>query len=311
MSSRLAISERFDALPGAIRAGFWMILAAAMLASMIALIRHVFEAHGVHAFEIAFFRNLFGLLFMLPWLMHVGWAGLRTERLGLYTVRAVFGIMAMLTWFWAVSQMPIAEAVALSFTVPLFGTVLAVLVLGEVVRVRRWTATVVGFVGAMIILRPGLEAVSLPAVAALVSALCIAVVMTVVKMLSRTEPTNAMVIYMVIFLTPMSLVFAVPVWTTPSWEALAWMAAIGGLATLGHQCLTRAFKAADATVVLPFDFTRLIWAEMLGIWVFEEVSDTWTWVGAAVIAASVIYIGHREAKRGPSAARPPVAGGEP
>lgn len=309
MPFRQAVSERFDALPGAIRAGFWMILTAAMLAGMIALIRHVFEAHGVHAFEIAFFRNLFGLVFMLPWLMRVGWAGLRTEKLGLYTVRAVFGIMAMLSWFWAVSQMPIAEAVALSFTVPLFGTVLAVLVLGEVVRVRRWTATVLGFVGAMIILRPGVEAVGLPALAALASALFIAVAMTTVKMLSRTEPTNAMVIYMVIFLTPMSAVFAVPVWTTPSWAALGWMAGIGALATLGHQCMTRAFKAADATVVLPFDFTRLIWAEMLGIWVFGEVSDAWTWVGAAVIAGSVIYIGHREARQG-KAERPPVAGGE-
>lgn len=292
----------FAALPAAVRAAIWMTAAAAMFAGMIAMIRLIHEAHGIHAFEIAFFRNLFGLAFMLPWLMRVGLGGLRTDKLWLYTLRSVFGLLAMLTWFWAVSQMPIARAVALSFTTPLFGTVLAVLVLREVVRVRRWTATVVGFIGAMIILRPGLDAVSLPALVALGSALFIAMAMTLVKMLSRTEPINAIVTYMVIFLTPLSFLFALPVWTTPDWVALGWLVAVGGVATLAHQCVTRAFQAADATVVLPFDFTRLIWAEMLGIWVFGELSDTWTWVGAAVIAVAAIYITHRETVQG---RRPP------
>jgi len=304
MTARRSPAAAFAALPRPVRAGLWMTAAAMMLAGMIAIIRHVFESYGIHPFEIAFFRNLFGLAFMLPWLMRVGMGGLRTQRLGLYTLRAAFGLVAMMTWFWAVSQMPIAQAVALSFTAPLFGTVLAALVLRETVRLRRWTATAVGFMGALVILRPGIEGVTLPAAVVLASALTIAMAMTTVKALSRTEPASAIVIYMVIFLTPLSLMFALPVWTTPTWEALGWMVAMGGLATLGHQCLTRAFQTDDATVVLPFDYTRLIWAEMLGIWVFGEVSDLWTWVGGGIIAAAAIYIAHREAVTGRTAPPP-------
>ncbi len=280
-----------------------MTAASLCFAGMIGIIRHLNAVEALHAFEIAFFRNLFGLAFMLPWLAKTGLGALKTKRIGLYTVRGLLGILAMLCWFWAITVMPMAEAVALSFTTPIFATVLAAMVLHETVRARRWTATVVGFLGVVIILRPGFEDVTLAATAVLVSALAMAASVIAIKSLSKTEPTDAIVTYMVIYLTPMSLVAAIFVWTTPELHVWPWLIGLGGLATLGHQFLTRAFKVADASAVMPFDFLRLPFVAALAWVFFDETADLWTWAGAAVIFGASAYITYREA-RSPTAVRP-------
>lgn len=262
-------------------------------AIMIGIIRHV--SAEIHAFEIAFFRNLFGLLWMLPWFLKVGSDGLKTQRIGLYSLRAVAGVAAMLTWFTAVTIMPLTEAVALSFTTPFFATILAILFLGEIVRARRWSAIIVGFIGAMIILRPGIEAIRPEALLVLFSAFCVAAATLFVKMLSRTEHPNAIVAYMVIFLTPISLVPAIFVWRWPSWTMLGWMALLGLIATLSHLCYTRAFRAADTSAIMPFDFSRLLFSALIGFLFFQEIAGIWTWVGAAIIVSAAIYTARREA----------------
>lgn len=283
-----------------VKGALWMVFAAAAFAGMAGVVRHV-SGH-LHPFEIVFFRNFFGLVFMLPWLMRNGFGALKTRRLGLYTVRAILGVISMLAAFSAVAMMPIADAMALSFTAPLFGTVLAAVVLAEVVRLRRWAATGVGFLGAMLILRPGFGEIDPAAMLALVGAAAVAASGTVIKMLSRTEPTNAIVTYMVLFLTPMSLVPALFVWTAPDFKSLLWLAILGGLGTLAHIGLTRAFKAAEASVVLPFDFVRLPFAALIGYAAFDERPDLWTWTAAAVIAAATFYVARSEAKAAGAAA---------
>jgi drug/metabolite transporter (DMT)-like permease len=285
---------RPDAGRTPVTAAVWMITACAALASMAGMIRHV--SQEIHPFEVAFFRNFVGILVMTPWLARVGWAGLRTQRQGMFLLRGIFGISAMLAWFWALSVMPLAEATALSFTAPLFSSVLAVLILGEIVRARRWGAIAVGFIGALMILRPGVETISVASLAVLFSSLMMASSIIVIKSLSRTESPSAIVTYMVLYLTPLSLGPALFVWTTPSWNALFWMMAIGLLATGAHQCLTRAFAAAETSAVMAFDFTRLIFAATIGFVVFGEVPDLWTWLGAAIIVAASVYIAHREAR---------------
>ncbi len=142
----------------AARGGFlvglaWMIAACVGFALMLLLIRLAAKS-GIHPFEIAFFRNFCSLIVISPWLWHVGLLGLATKRYRLYALRSTTGVASMLSWFWAVSVMPMAEAVALSFTTPFFVTILAALVLGEIVRIRRWSAVFVGFVGAIVIVRP-------------------------------------------------------------------------------------------------------------------------------------------------------------
>lgn len=280
-------------LAAPVRGALWMTAASVAFAAMIGLLRVAMTS--LHPFEVAFFRNLFGMLAMAPWLAHVGFGAMRTRRLNLHILRAGVGLIAMLCWFMAVWLMPLAEAVALSFTAPLFATVGAALVLHEVVRGRRWTATVVGFIGVLVILRPGVEAVSPAALLVLASAATGAISALMVKSLAKTESPNAIVLYMTVFLTPISLVPALFVWQTPDWMTLAVLACIGVLGTIGHMCFARAMKAADASAVIPFDYVRLPLVAIVGYVAFGESLDGWAWVGAAIIIGATLYIARREA----------------
>lgn len=248
----------------------------------------------LHPFQIVFLRCLFSLAFMLPWVAHTGIEGLRTNRSKIYFTRSLTSLAAMMTWFTGLGLMSLGTAVTLGFTIPLFCTVGAALFLGETVRARRWSATLVGFAGVLIVIRPTPESVSPAALLVLVSAAFSAASTLQVKSLSRTEPTSAMVTYMALFMTPMSLVPALFVWQWPSWYMLGLMVAGGALATVGQLAITRSFHLAEASALMPLDYAKLPVAALLGWLYFGEVLDTWTWVGAAVIAASTLYITHRE-----------------
>ena len=280
--------------PNFVLAAALMIVASVFFAAMAGLIRYGSE--DLHPFQLAFLRSAFGLLFMLPWLMKSGLGILRTDRIGLISVRGLTAAAAMFAFFWALSQMPLAEAVALSFTAPFFVTILAVIFLHEVVRARRWTAVAVGFVGAMIILRPSGEAVAWPALAVLFSTLMMAGSIICIKLLSRTEPANAIYVWMVIYLAPITFVPALFVWQHPTWEQLGVAAGIGFAGTVGHLLVTRSFVLADTTALMPFDFARLIFSAIVGFVFFSQVPDVWTGVGAAIIAAAGIYVARREAR---------------
>ncbi len=288
------LASAFERLPDTVRGALWMLFACACFSGMNGVVRHL--AQDLPIFVVVFFRSLFGLLAMLPFLLRPGLASLRMTRPRLHVLRAVIGLVAMGCWFYALAHMPLAEATALSFTMPLFASIAAVLVLGEVMRVRRWTAIAVGFAGAMIILRPGFAAVTDATLLVLFSALLMAVSQTVVKILSRDEHANAIVFWLAFLMTPASLVPALFVWETPGAAHFAWLAALGVVATVGHQCMVRALASTDATAIYPFDFTRLIFAALIGLAAFGEVPDPWTLVGAAVIMASSIYVVRREAQ---------------
>jgi S-adenosylmethionine uptake transporter len=298
-----AAAER---LPASVKGALWMIAAAGFFAGLTGMIRYLSE--DLHPFEIAFFRNLFGLMIMVPWLMRVGVMRLRTKRLRLYTWRGLTGALAMLTWFYALSLMPLADAVALSFTSPLFATAGAALFLSERVGSRRWSATAVGFIGAMLILRPGPGTFEAGAMVVLVSAAAMAATALMVKDLSRTEPVDAVVVYTVVFMTPLTALPALFVWQTPDWEHLIWLVALGAVGTLGNIAAVRAFAVAEASALFPYDFVRLPFVALIGFLAFSEIPDRWTWIGAGVIALSSLYIAHREARLERKARR--AAGGE-
>jgi drug/metabolite transporter (DMT)-like permease len=305
-----AMSETAPATPAAASARpnrvlvgvAWMIGSGACFATMAGLIRYL--SADLHAFEIAFFRNVAGVLVMLPWLMRVGIGGLRTRRFGLYVARGATSILAMLSFFWALTAMPITEATALNFTMPIFATILAVIFLGEVVRARRWTAILVGFAGVMLILRPGLAVIGLPALMALFGALMVASSVIIIRRLSTTESPNAIVLYMGLFLIPLSLPPALFVWRDPTWLQLGLGGLIGVFGTAAHQCYTRAIYAAEASIVMPFDFARLLFVAIIGYLAFGQTSDMWTWIGAVVIVGAGVYIAQREARLGRAAAAP-------
>ncbi len=277
-----------------IRAAIYATVATLFFSGMSILIRHV--SSELHALEIVFFRNLLALCWMMPWLMKAGLSSMKTKRIGLYGIRACISVVGMSTGFWAVTLIPISEATALSFLSPIFATIGAALFLGEDVRLRRWSAVFIGFAGAMIVLRPGVEIIQFGSILALINCVAMAANKLVLKSLTRTEKAETIITYMVLLLTPLTLVPALFVWQWPSWEMLGWMVALAGCGTMGHWCMTKAFGYADLTVVMPFDFTRLPLSALLAFLLFAEIPTIWTWIGGAVIFASTFYIARREAK---------------
>jgi drug/metabolite transporter (DMT)-like permease len=282
-------------LPAPVRGALWMCAAATAFALMITLVRQLTE--GLHPLQVVFFRTAFGLLAMLPWLLRQGLGVLRTEKLRLHLLRALIGIFAMVGWFTTLSLMPLAEATALSFTAPIFTSLLAVLILGEVMRARRWSATVIGFLGALIIVRPGFAAIQPAALLAIATAAIWAGSTVLIKIMARTESPGAITTYMVLLTTPMTLLAALFVWRNPSLGQLGWAALLGAAGSTGHICMSRALATADATLVAPFDYLRLPIVALIAFLAFGEVPGLWVWIGGSVIAGSAIYLAHREAGR--------------
>ena len=298
MPSRLAATWAatwaavWSALPGTTRGILLMLVSTLGFSAMHALIRYV--SADLHPFEIAFFRNLFGVFVILPWFLRDGWAPLRTRHLKMHTLRAVLNVVAMLCYFMALSLSPIAQVTALGFSAPIFAAVLSVLVLREVVHLRRWTAIVVGFLGTLVIIRPGFETVDLGSWLTLLSAALWGLTLIVIRVLGRSESSITTTSYMVVLLSLMSLPPALLVWQTPSLVQLAWLVLIGVLGTLGQFAVAQSLKEAETAAVMPFDFFKLIWAALLGYLMFAEVPGPYVWLGGATIFAAATYIAYRE-----------------
>jgi len=275
-----------------------MVLAAFSYAMTGVMVRHLADDFSV--FEIAFFRCLIAVLMIAPLIMRSPVTSFRTTQLPMHGLRVVLTYAGIMCWFYGVSVIPLADYYALQFTLPLFSIAGAVLFLGERADARTWLAVAVGFLGALVILRPGVIAFSLGALAAVGAALLFAGVNTCVKVLSRKEPTNVIMLYANGLVIPLSLAPALFDWHTPGWADWPWLIGVGVFGTLGQYAITRAITVADARIVQPFDFTRLPFAAALGYLFFGEVSDFWTWVGAVIIFGAGTYALARE----PTASRP-------
>jgi drug/metabolite transporter (DMT)-like permease len=253
-------------------------------------------AQAMHPFEVAFFRCLFGLVFILPWIVRSGPLLLRSRNRGFFLLRAGIGLVSMATWFYGITVVPLATATAVNFTAPLFATLAAALVLHEDVRLRRWSAVVIGFVGVLVIMRPGSARLDANLFLLLLSAATAAMNNITVKFLARTEPPSRIVAFFMIYLTPLSLIPALFVWQWPAPSTFVALIGLGGVGTIAHLSVARALAAADASACAPFEFARLPFAAIIGFACFGEVTDLWTWVGAAIIAVSSIYVAYREAR---------------
>jgi len=285
---------RFHALPATVQGMCLMVFTTLCFTTMQTLVRVMGEA--LPPLEVAFFRNLFGLLALAPIFLRHGVAPLRTSRLPLHALRGVVQAAGMLAFFTGVTMIPLAEVTALSFSAPLFGSVLAVLLLGEVIRARRITALVAGFAGVLLVLRPGFEEMSAGAMLIVGSSLAWGMAITIIKAMARTESSVTQTVYMSLFLTPITLVPALFVWEWPEPEQYLWLAAIGVVGSIAHLAFAQAVKLADSTAVLPLDFLRLIWASAVGFLLFAEIPDIWSWLGGAVIFAAATYIAYRESR---------------
>ncbi|MGA9342248.1 MAG: DMT family transporter [Rhodanobacteraceae bacterium] len=270
-----------------------MVASAVSFGLMAIVIRYA--SATVHPFEIAFFRSVFGVLFALPLVLIHGTAILRTRRLGFYFLRCVIGMGSMLAAFWAMVHLPLAQAIALSYSTPMFVTIGAVLVLGEVVRMRRWSAVVIGFIGVLVIVRPGAETFTVASLVPLLAAALSGSVTISIKFLARSEHPDTIVLWTTLLWVPLSLPAALPVWHMPEAGVWPWLALTGLLGTAGHWCWTRALKLADASLIAPIGYLQLLIVAVLAWWLFGEKPGPYTGLGAAIIIGASVYIAHREA----------------
>ena len=269
--------------------------ASAVLFGLMAITLRLATAQ-VSSSEAAFFRAFFGLIFTLPLLIKPGLGLLRTSRFHLYLLRGLTGAMSMLASFWALAHLPLAQAVSISYSTPLFVTIGAVFLLGEIVRARRWTAVAVGFLGVLVIMRPGSLHFSADMLVALGGAMLAASAYISIKFLSRSEPADAIVIYMSLIMSLVSLPLAVATWTWPDAIGWLWAVLVGLLGTAGQITMTRAYHMGEVSALAPLNYLQLPVVSGLAWLVFAQSVDAGTLIGAAIIIAANIYIAHREAK---------------
>jgi drug/metabolite transporter (DMT)-like permease len=285
-------ATRLSAVPANIMGMGHMLASVSTISGVNGVVVHL--SHSMHVFEIAFFRQFIGFIFMSAIFLRGGIRPLITRQFGLHALRSVLNVIAMLAFFYGLTLEPLAKVVSLSFTAPLFATVGAVLLLGEKMTRHRWIALLIGLVGALIILRPGFQAVSLGALLVLLSNAVWSLALVVIKILSRTETSVTIALYATILQTPVALIFALFFWTTPSVEQLLWLTLVGVFGTIAQICLGEAFRYADATLVMPIDFAKLLWASLIGYVFFDQVPEIWIWPGAFVVFMAVFYNAYME-----------------
>jgi drug/metabolite transporter (DMT)-like permease len=272
---------------------FWVTLAMLSFAGLAAFGKFAAKA-GIDPLQIIFFRNFFCLLFLMPLLVMRGPALVKSSQFKMYGVRVGLALLSMTTWFYALALIPLAELTAIGFLGPLFATLFAVLFLGETVRARRVTALTIGFVGAMIILRPGGTPFGLGQACALFSALTAGVIGPLLKQMTAKEDADKIVFISTLLMAPFSLLPALLVWQWPEAALWPYLAAMGLCAVVGHISLMRGFASTDASLVFTYEFSRLPFAVLVGFMLFSETIDVWTLVGATIIFASAFYITRRE-----------------
>ena len=280
---------------GPIAGVVWMTIAMALFAGLAAFARAAMNA-GLHPFEVVFLRNLCATLMLSPLLFWRGASLLKSSQLSLYGLRVAVSLFSMQAWFYALALIPIGEVTAISFLAPVFGTLGAILLLGERVRLRRWTAIIVGFLGAMIILRPGMAPLGVGQACAIFNAMSVGLVAVMIKQLTTVDDPDKIVFLTNLMLAPLSLVPALFVWTWPTLDAVIPVLGLGLTAVVGHVALVRGYAATDASLAMTFEFSRLPFTVAVAYLAFGETIDAWTWAGAAIIFASAVYITRREAK---------------
>ncbi|MCW5751429.1 MAG: DMT family transporter [Alphaproteobacteria bacterium] len=283
-----------------------MLGAVSILSIMDAIVKWL--ASGYPTMQIVFFRNAFAFLPTILYLIASGLAlrDLRTRRIGGHFMRAALGVGAMITFFYALGHMPLADVIAIAFAAPIFMTALSIPLLGEKVGPHRWAAVIAGFAGVLVMVRPGASGFDWVALIALASVVLYALAMIQIRVLSRTESSASIVFYLALFGTLFSAAFLPSQWVTPDPTGWVLLILVGLLGGSGQILLTQAFRLAPVALVAPFDYSAMIWAVGLGWLLWADVPALTTLVGAALVAAAGLYIMQREARQERLAAAQPL-----
>jgi drug/metabolite transporter (DMT)-like permease len=283
-----------------LRGALLVLVSAACVAADTILARIV--TREVSPFVLVLFRNLFGLLVVAPWLAGARRVAFATPRPLLHVARAALKILGLACFFYGLSLVPVADATAIAFATPLFAAVGAAALLGETLRHGRLAAILLGLLGVLIVLRPGGGALHPGALVVLASAVALAAIGLLAKLLAQHDPPDTILAINLALSVPLALLAALPFWTTPSLRMLGLMAIQGALGAGSQFCFIRALRLADASLMMPVDLVRLPLVALLGFLAFGQVPDAWTWAGAAVICAAVVLL-----LRAGTRACPPVA----
>ena len=232
---------------------------------------------------------------MMPFMLYSHPQVWKTHNLKLQFIRCSINVYSMISWFTAIGIMHFEKATALGFTTPLFTTILAVIVLGEVIRFHRTAALILGFFGIIVIIRPGYLPFEYGTLLMLCASFSFSFVLIFVKKLSDTDSSLTIIFYHLLFMTPVFFILSLFFWESVTFYQLLLFVFMSAAGLLSHWCLAQAFKLSDTTFVMPLQFTKLIWASLIGLFIFSEDPDIWTWVGGLVIFISVVYITYREA----------------
>lgn len=276
----------------------WMLLQC-LVFSVLSVMTHRLS-QDISGVVIYFVNIVTVLLMMMPWVMFTKGQQLTTSTLPLYFVRAIAGAASMLTWFYALRYAPVTEATAISFTTPLFTCTLAVLFLKEHIGHHRIIALIIGFAGAMILLQPSTGGlIATGSAMALLAAILWAICDILIKYQLRSDSYNTQIFYIALFMALITLPLAIWQWQTPTKEQFGWMVVIGMLFFVNFHALFRAYNHADLSVVMPFDFSRLIFTSMMAYYFFDETPNHHIIVGAGIIVGSTIYITYLERAAAP------------
>ncbi len=251
----------------------------------------------LHVTQILFVRQLGMIMLVSPAILRNFPGSLRTARPGLQLIRIVFALVAMLGGFSAVIHLPLADATAIFFAKSFFVTIFAVIILGETVGIYRWSAVTIGFFGVLIMLQPGTANFSIYGLGSLVGAAGAAVVMIVIRLLSRVDSANTILTWQAL---GVGLVMAVPgayFWQWPSGEEWLLLGAVAVVSYFGQKCNIFAFKHGEASLLASLEYVRLLWATLFGYLVFSQFPGAMTWIGAAIVIAAAVFTVYREARR--------------
>lgn len=263
-------------------------------AIIIGIVRHI--SPTFHTFQVVSCYNFFALVCFIPWLLRNGTKTLKTTKLKLLGTRAVLEFLSFSFSFYALTQIPLPMHTSLGFVTPIFGTIIAILVLKEKPTAYTYLCVISGFIGVLIITRPGIVAFNPGYIFALLSAAGFALCGNTIKVLTRTESSRVIAFYMLLMSTFISLPFGLFHWTMPEGTQWLWLIAIGVLAYSQQIAVAAALSKVPYTTVIPLNFAQLVFVSIIAYAFFDQLIDIWTLAGASIIIAGTLFNAYMSSK---------------
>ena len=285
------IIEFFSKIPKKFLSIILMIISGIFFVIMHSAVKYL--SQEIHPFEIAFFRNVFVVIVLAPLIIISGYDIFFTKQPKIQFYRILLNSFALICFFYGLSVTELAEATALGFTVPIFATILSFLLLKEKLRLRRFSALIIGFIGTLLVLRPDIS-IEIGSLLIILSSVLWSICLIFIKQLTITDNAITISLYAGLGLVPLTFFVAIPVWTTPNITQITIMFFISFFGTVAQTLMNSALKRGEVAMLIPFDFLRLIWSGLLGYTLFVETPEWTLWFGGTLIIGSTSYIAWRE-----------------